>query len=145
MKVLLQRVKQANVSVNQQTVGEISQGLLLFIGVEQDDCRQTVDKLVTKVTKYRVFSDEHGKMNLSVLDIAGECLAVSQFTLAAQTNKGLRPGFSTAMAPAESESLFDYFVEQLRSQVEKVATGRFGEDMQVSLVNDGPVTFMLEA
>ncbi len=144
MKALIQRVTGAKVVVAGQTVGEIEQGLLVLIGVNKDDTKQHADKLLHKLLKYRVFSDQQGKMNLSLLDIEGGLLLVPQFTLAADTRKGLRPSFSSAKPPAEGEQLFDYLVTQAKADYTKVQTGVFGADMQVHLINDGPVTFMLE-
>jgi D-aminoacyl-tRNA deacylase len=144
MKGLIQRVSRASVSVAGETVGEINQGILLLLGVERDDDEKSVDKLLHKLLNYRIFSDADGKMNLSVSDIEGGVLVVSQFTLAADTRKGLRPGFSTAAAPATAEALYEQFVDKLRQKNNKVATGIFAADMNVELVNDGPVTFLLE-
>ncbi|WP_312936191.1 D-aminoacyl-tRNA deacylase [Pseudomonas sp.] len=144
MKGLLQRVREARVEVDGQTVGAVGQGLMVLVAVEPNDTREHADKLLHKLLNYRVFSDPHGKMNLSLKDIAGGLLLVSQFTLAADTRSGLRPGFSTAAPPALAVELFDYLVQQARAQHEGVATGQFGADMQVHLVNDGPVTFMLQ-
>lgn len=147
MKGLIQRVSHAQVVVESRTIGAIDQGLLLLLGIEKNDTQKHADKLLDKLLNYRVFSDAEQRMNLSVSDIAGGVLAVSQFTLAAETKKGLRPGFSTAMPPAEAEALYDYFVAQLNlrfKEIGSVATGSFGADMKVSLCNDGPVTFLLE-
>lgn len=144
MRGLIQRVKQANVVVDGETVGEIDQGILLLLGVEKGDALPNAERLLQKVLSYRIFSDNEGKMNRSVSDIAGGLLIVSQFTLAADTRKGTRPGFSTAAAPGDAESLYNQFVEMARVTHTKVATGIFAADMQVSLVNDGPVTFLLE-
>jgi D-tyrosyl-tRNA(Tyr) deacylase len=147
MRALIQRVTQASVSVDQQVGGQIDQGLLLLLGVQKNDTQQQADKLLQKIINYRVFSDVDEKMNLSLLDIAGGLLIVSQFTLAADTKKGLRPGFSSAAEPEVARSLYDYFVAQARKEsiTENVQTGVFAADMQVALVNDGPVTFLLEA
>ncbi|MCV6621670.1 MAG: D-aminoacyl-tRNA deacylase [Cellvibrionaceae bacterium] len=146
MKGLIQRVSHANVVVAGEEVGAIEQGILLLLGIEKDDSKEQADKLLDKLLKYRIFSDEQERMNLSVSDIEGGVLAISQFTLAAETKKGLRPGFSTAKPPAEAEELYNYFVSRLQEKHQgKVATGEFGADMKVSLCNDGPVTFMLEA
>ncbi len=145
MRGLIQRVSRASVSVAGECIGEIDQGLLLLLGVERDDSRASADKLLKKLLAYRVFSDAEGKMNLNVAQVEGGVLAVSQFTLAADTSKGLRPGFSTAASPDLARELYDYFVEQLRSAHPKVATGQFAADMQVALVNDGPVTFLLSS
>lgn len=144
MIALIQRVKQAKVDIDNQTVGEIKQGLLVLLGVEKTDTPALADKLLKKVTNYRVFSDNEGKMNLSLQDIQGELLVVSQFTLAADTSKGLRPGFSVAAAPSDAQALYQYFVEASKALGFNTQTGEFGADMQVSLVNDGPVTFSLK-
>lgn len=144
MKGLLQRVTQARVEVEGQIVGAIDQGLLVLVGIEpQDDCA-SADRLLHKLLNYRVFSDAEGRMNCSVQDVQGGLLLVSQFTLAADTRKGLRPGFSTAAPPQQAAELFDYLLEQARTAWPQVATGRFAADMQVHLVNDGPVTLLLE-
>lgn len=144
MKGLIQRVKTASVSVDGDTVGAIEQGLLLLLGVEAEDTEEQAEKLLDKVTRYRVFSDDSGRMNLSLNDIGGELLVVSQFTLVADTKKGLRPSFSSAASPAHGELIYQHFVDQARALLkDSLATGQFGTDMQVSLVNDGPVTFML--
>lgn len=140
---LIQRVKKARVEVNAECVGEIEQGMLLLLGIEKTDTQLTADKLIDKVLAYRIFADDQGKMNSSLQQINGGILVVSQFTLVADTRKGLRPGFSSAAPPADAERLYEYFVAQLRLKHTKVATGIFAADMQVSLVNDGPVTFML--
>ena len=144
MKGLLQRVSQARVEVASEIVGGIDQGLLVLVGVEPQDDRASADRLLHKLLNYRVFSDAEGRMNCSVQDVQGGLLLVSQFTLAADTRKGLRPGFSTAAPPQQAAELFDYLVRQAREQWPQVATGRFGADMQVHLVNDGPVTLLLE-
>ncbi len=144
MKGLIQRVSHAKVVVDGEVVGAIEKGLLLLLGVEQTDTEQQADKLLNKVLNYRIFADEQGKMNLSVKDIGGGLLVVSQFTLAAETKKGLRPSFSSAANPALAEQLYQYFVSQAQQQHSIVATGIFAADMKVSLCNDGPVTFMLE-
>lgn len=144
MKALIQRVANAKVVIAEETVGAIEQGLLVLVGVEKDDSEQHADKLVQKLLNYRVFSDQQGKMNLSLMDIEGGLLLVPQFTLAADTRKGLRPSFSSAKPPTDGEALFNYVVAQARAKHASVATGVFGADMQVHLVNDGPVTFMLE-
>lgn len=146
MKGLLQRVSQASV-VNQdtgETLGAIQQGVLLLVGVQRQDTEAEADKLLHRVLNYRIFSDAQGKMNNSLLDVGGGLLIVSQFTLAADTSKGLRPGFSVAAAPELGETLYNYLVQQAATQVPQLGTGRFGANMAVSLVNDGPVTFLLE-
>jgi D-tyrosyl-tRNA(Tyr) deacylase len=145
MRGLIQRVSQASVSVDNNIVGQIDQGLLLLLGVKKNDTQQQVDKLLQKIVKYRVFSDPQGKMNNSLLDIGGSLLIVSQFTLAADTQKGLRPSFSSAAEPASAKDLYDCFVEQAKAiSGIGLQTGIFAADMQVSLINDGPVTFLLE-
>ena len=144
MRGLIQRVQFANVKVDGETVGEIEEGLLLLLGVEKNDDQAKADKLLDKVLKYRVFSDQDGKMNLGLKDTGGGLLVVSQFTLVADTRKGLRPSFSSGASPEHGEKMYDYFVERACSLHHKVATGRFGADMKVSLLNDGPVTFNLE-
>lgn len=127
-----------------EVVGAIDQGLLVLLAVEPGDTRASADKLLHKLLNYRVFSDPQGKMNLSLADTGGGLLLVSQFTLAADTRSGLRPSFSTAAPPALAEELFDYVVAQAQQLHGQVATGRFGADMKVHLVNDGPVTFLLQ-
>lgn len=143
MKALLQRVKSASVDVDGLRVGEISNGLLIFLGVEKEDSKEHADKLLKRILSYRIFSDLEGKMNLNVMQSEGEILVVSQFTLVADTKKGTRPGFSKGASPQLGEELYDYFCVQSGKEI-KTATGQFGADMQVSLINDGPVTFMLE-
>lgn len=145
MLALLQRVKHARVEVGGVVVGSIGPGLLVFLGVERDDTQAEADRLLRKLLAYRVFSDADGKMNLSVQDAGGGLLLVSQFTLAADTGKGLRPSFSSAKPPAEAEQLYEYVLQQARLSHSPVAAGRFGADMQVALINDGPVTFLLRA
>ena len=144
MIALIQRVKSAAVTVDSETVGAIGRGILALIGVQRGDTTASADRLLERVLTYRIFSDEQGKMNLSLRDIQGELLLVSQFTLAADTQKGTRAGFSRAAAPEEAKRLFDYFLDRARASHGTVAAGVFGADMQVSLVNDGPVTFWLE-
>jgi len=144
MKGLLQRVKGARVEVAGEVLGAVDQGLLVLVAVEPGDTRANADKLLHKLLNYRVFSDAEGKMNLSLAGIDGGLLLVSQFTLAADTRSGLRPGFSTAAGPALAEELFSYLLNQARRMHRCVETGRFGADMQVCLINDGPVTYMLQ-
>ncbi|MBJ2250465.1 D-tyrosyl-tRNA(Tyr) deacylase [Pseudomonas sp. MF6772] len=144
MKGLLQRVRGARVEVAGQVVGAIDQGLLVLVAVEPSDTAASADKLLHKLLNYRVFSDDEGKMNLSLKDIGGGLLLVSQFTLAADTKSGLRPSFSTAAPPALGEALFEHLLSQAQQLHGTVASGRFGADMQVHLVNDGPVTFLLQ-
>lgn len=144
MKGLIQRVASASVTVEGEVIGEIGVGLVLLLGVEKLDGEAEADKLIDKILRYRVFPDAEGKMNCSVSDINGGILVVSQFTLAADTKKGLRPSFSTAEEPKLAEAIYTYFVKRLHERWQNVATGIFAADMQVGLVNDGPVTFMLE-
>ncbi|WP_373820229.1 D-aminoacyl-tRNA deacylase [Glaesserella sp.] len=143
MIALIQRVKWAKVEVENQTVGEIATGLLVLLGVEQDDDQTKADKLLEKVLHYRIFSDKQGKMNLNVQQANGALLVVSQFTLAADTHKGLRPSFSKGAAPSAAESLYQYFHQRAATKIH-TQTGQFAAEMQVSLQNDGPVTFWLQ-
>lgn len=145
MKALIQRVRHARVEVAGEVVGAIDQGLLVLVGVEREDDQARADKLLHKLLRYRVFADDEGRMNRSLSDIGGGLLLVSQFTLAADTRSGLRPGFSSAAAPELGEALYDYLVQQARACHREVGCGRFGADMQVHLQNDGPVTFLLES
>lgn len=145
MKIVLQRVKNASVTVDGEKISEIGLGLLLLVGVANGDTETEADWLAEKVSALRVFADDAGKMNLSVTATRGEVLAVSQFTLLADTRKGKRPSFIGAAPPGEAEPLFDYFCESLRaSGVSSVKTGLFGAMMDVALTNDGPVTLLLE-
>ncbi|SAK44057.1 D-tyrosyl-tRNA(Tyr) deacylase [Caballeronia fortuita] len=144
MIALIQRVKRADVRVGERVTGAIGAGLLALVCAERGDNEAAADKLLAKVLGYRVFSDAAGKMNLSVQSVGGGLLLVSQFTLAADTNSGLRPSFTPAAPPDEGKRLFDYFVTRARAQHPVVETGEFGAEMQVSLVNDGPVTFWLQ-
>ena len=145
MIALLQRVTQASVNVGDETIGAIGHGLMVLIGVERGDTEAQADRLLQRLLGYRVFADADDKMNLSVADIKGGLLLVPQFTLAADTRKGARPSFSSAAPPARGAALFDYLLGCAQSLHAPVAAGRFGADMQVSLTNDGPVTFWLEA
>jgi len=142
---LLQRVSEASVEVGGECVGRIGRGLAVLVGVERGDGPAQAERLLERLLGYRVFPDEEGKMNLSLTDIGGGLLLVPQFTLAADTRKGMRAGFSTAADPAEGEQLFDRLVSIARSRHPEVQTGRFGAHMRVALVNDGPVTFWLRA
>jgi D-tyrosyl-tRNA(Tyr) deacylase len=144
MIALIQRVSSAKVEVDGEIVGQIGKGLLVLLGVEKDDDRQKADKLAEKVLNYRVFSDADDKMNLNVQQVAGEVLVVSQFTLVADTQKGLRPSFSKGATPSLANELYEYFAQKCGEKV-KVECGRFAADMQVSLVNEGPVTFWLNS
>lgn len=144
MKVLIQRVSEARVAVGGETVGEIGRGVLALVGLEPDDDVPQLEKMLNKLLNYRIFADAEGRMNCSLKDVEGGLLLVSQFTLAADTRSGLRPGFSTAAAPERAELLFARFVEMAQHAWPEVACGQFGADMQVSLTNDGPVTFLLQ-
>ncbi len=145
MKALLQRVTAASVSVSGEEVGRIGRGLVVFVGVANGDTVKDVQYLVNKTLNLRIFTDEEGKFNLSVLDMKGELLVVSQFTLMADTKRGRRPSFSEAAPSAEAEVLFNQFVEQIRTSGLKVETGRFQQYMQVEIHNDGPVTILLDS
>ena len=142
---LLQRVTQAAVSVNGETVGQIGRGILVLVGVERGDDERHVNRLLERILGYRLFPDESGKMNLSVKDIGGDLMLVPQFTLAADTDKGMRPSFTPAANPEEGKRLFLQLVKSARARHAPVAAGIFGADMQVTLTNDGPVTFSLQA
>lgn len=145
MKALIQRVTQASVCIDQQVVGEIQQGLLVFLGVEKRDTEEDAEWLLNRILHYRIFADEAGKMNLGLQEAKGGLLVVSQFTLAADTRKGLRPGFSCAADPTRGELLYNHFLAAAHAAHTPVASGCFGANMQVQLINDGPVTFMLES
>ncbi|MTH47021.1 D-aminoacyl-tRNA deacylase [Intestinirhabdus alba] len=144
MIALIQRVTGASVTVAGDVTGEIGPGLLILLGVEKEDNEQKANRLCERVLGYRIFSDAEGKMNLNVRQAGGSVLVVSQFTLAADTGRGMRPGFSRGAAPEHAEALYDYFVARCREQGVATQTGRFAADMQVALVNDGPVTFWLQ-
>ncbi|HEY9050029.1 MAG TPA: D-aminoacyl-tRNA deacylase [Gammaproteobacteria bacterium] len=145
MIALIQRVTSANVRVNGEEIARIDNGLLAFIGVEKNDNEKQAKRLVERIVAYRVFEDADGKMNLGLKDVGGQLLLVSQFTLAADTKKGMRPSFSSAAPPEEGRKWFDYVVGLCRQEIDVVATGQFGANMQVGLINDGPVTFWLES
>ena len=145
MKALLQRVTGASVSIGEEVVGRIGMGLVVFLGVASGDTEKDAQYLAQKIASLRIFADEEGKFNLSALDINGELLLVSQFTLLADTRKGRRPSFVEAAPPAQAGELFDYFVEQTRATGLRVETGRFQSYMQVEIQNDGPVTVMLDS
>jgi D-tyrosyl-tRNA(Tyr) deacylase len=140
---LIQRVSWAKVEVDEQLIGQIEQGILVLVGMEKDDQLDQADKLLHRLLNYRLFADSDDKMNLSVQDIHGGLLLVPQFTLAANTKKGLRPSFSSAKPPSEAEPLFHYLLNQAKKQYNTVESGQFGADMKVSLLNDGPVTFSI--
>ncbi len=144
MIALLQRVSEASVTVDGKIVGSIGQGLMVLVCAERGDTEQQADVLLNRLLGYRVFYDENGKMNLSLTAVQGGLLLVPQFTLAADTNSGTRPSFSPAATPEEGKRLFDYFVQQAKTKHPQVETGKFGADMKVALVNDGPVTFWLQ-
>ncbi|WP_336983460.1 MULTISPECIES: D-aminoacyl-tRNA deacylase [unclassified Cedecea] len=144
MIALIQRVTRASVTVEGEVTGEIGPGLLVLLGVEKEDNEQKANRLCERVLGYRIFSDEQGKMNLNVQQAGGSLLVVSQFTLAADTERGMRPSFSGGAAPQQAETLYEYFVERCKQQGIDAPTGRFAADMQVSLINDGPVTFWLQ-
>jgi D-tyrosyl-tRNA(Tyr) deacylase len=143
MIAVMQRDASASVAVGGECIAEIGRGLLVLLGVERGDRRVHADRMIERLLTYRVFSDDTGRMNLSVADVGGGVLLVPQFTLAADTHKGTRPSFSSAAPPELGERLFEFLVEQAAARHERVATGRVGADMQVALVNDGPVTFVL--
>jgi len=145
MIALLQRVSRAEVTVDGETVGSIGTGLLVFIGVRPIDDEASAKRLLARLLQYRVFPDDAGKMNLSLIQVKGQLLLVPQFTLAADTAKGLRPGFSTAAPPEQGRRLFDFLVEAARDELGAVEAGSFGSHMQVALTNDGPVTIWLES
>ncbi|MCC5881882.1 MAG: D-tyrosyl-tRNA(Tyr) deacylase [Halomonas sp.] len=145
MKALIQRVRRASVTVDGRIVGAIDHGLLALVGVEKGDDQAAAERLLHKLLRYRVFSDEAGKMNLDLQQVEGGLLLVSQFTLAADTRKGLRPSFSSAAPPADGERLFHYLLERARAAWPRVESGEFAANMQVELINDGPVTFLLES
>ena len=144
MRVLLQRVIKASVTVEKKEISSIDAGFLALVGIEKNDTKQTVEYLAKKTANLRIFEDENGKMNLSILDTKGKILAVSQFTLAGDTANGNRPGFENAAKPEIAKPMYEYFVECLRGYGIDFCCGIFQADMQVSLINDGPVTFMLE-
>ena len=144
MIALIQRVSEARVMVAGETIGNIGPGIVALIGVEKADTEATATRLLERILGYRIFADNEQKMNLSLRDISGGLLLVPQFTLAANTSKGMRPSFTSAAAPVDGERLFSYLVQQAKQQHQPVATGQFGADMKVSLINDGPVTFWLQ-
>ncbi len=144
MRALIQRVTEASVTVDEEIIGKIGPGLLILVCAMQGDTEAQADKLAAKVAKLRIFKDEADKMNRSLLDVGGAALVVSQFTLAADTRSGNRPGFSTAAPPDEGKRLYTYFADRMAAQGVPVQTGRFAADMKVALVNDGPITIWME-
>ena len=144
MRGLIQRVTEASVAVGGETIGEIGPGLLVLLGVERGDEQAQADRMMEKLLGYRIFPDVEGRMNRSVTAVGGGVLLVSQFTLVADTSRGMRPGFSAAADPRQAEQLYDYLCRELLGRCDKFASGRFAANMQVALVNDGPVTFLLE-
>lgn len=144
MKIVIQRVSSASVEVDKKIVGEIGKGYLLLLGVGEDDNKEILDKYIDKIIKLRIFEDENGKTNLSLKDVGGEILIVSQFTLYANCKKGNRPSFTNAGKPDKAEELYEYAIEKIKGQLGKVETGVFGAHMNVSLVNDGPFTIVLD-
>ena len=145
MEALIQRVSEASVTVSSETVGSIGKGILLFLGIEKGDRESDIDYLVRKVLNLRIFEDREGKMNLSVRDIRGSVLVVSQFTLSADCGRGNRPSFDAAEAPGKAEELYAVFIDKIRESGVDVSTGSFGASMRVRLVNDGPVTILLDS
>jgi D-tyrosyl-tRNA(Tyr) deacylase len=146
MRVVIQRVKHCSVDVDQKIVGRISDGLLVLLGIEHDDTKEDLDYLCGKITNLRIFNDEQGVMNVSVKDINGEILVVSQFTLHASTKKGNRPSYIKAAHPNQAQPMYEEFVNQLQKELSKpIQTGVFGADMQISLLNDGPVTIIMDS
>ena len=146
MKAVIQRVSNSKVDIEGKTVGEVGKGFMILLGVVEGDTKEDADKLLKKVPFLRIFEDENEKMNLSCLDVDGEMLVISQFTLAADCSHGRRPSFIGAAAPSEAIPLYEYFIQGLRDAgIKKVATGEFGADMKVSLINDGPVTIILDS
>lgn len=146
MRVLIQRVKKASVEIEEKVFSEINHGLLIFLGIEEEDRQEDIDWLVRKIARLRIFSDENQAMNLCVKDVDGDCLVVSQFTLHANTKKGNRPSFIKAARPESAIPLYEQFILQLEVEIEKkVATGSFGAMMDISLINDGPVTIWIDS
>ena len=144
MKILIQRVKQASVAIDNEVYSSISKGILALVGIEKNDTKEFAEKLAQKIVNLRIFPDDNDKMNRSLIDIKGEMLIVSQFTLCGDCKKGTRPSFDKSAPPDIANELYEYFIEQVKNKGIKTGTGKFGAMMEVSLVNDGPVTFMLE-
>lgn len=145
MKFLIQRTSNASVSINKECIGKIGKGYLVLIGISNEDNKETADKMINKMIKLRIFEDQNGKTNLSLADVKGELLLVSQFTLYADTKHGNRPGFTTAGKPEYAEPLYNYIVEECRNLVPVVEKGCFGADMEITLTNDGPFTIILDS
>ena len=145
MRIVIQRVLKARVRINKRTVGKIKSGLVVFIGIFNGDTNDEVDFLAEKIISLRIFNDNSNKMNLSVFDVQGSILAISQFTLCASTNHGRRPSYLDAMAPNQSKNLYDYLTAKLKETGLDIQTGVFGADMEVDLINDGPATFVLDS
>ena len=145
MRAVIQRAKDACVRVENEVVGEISHGLVVFVGVEDEDTREDIDYLVRKISNLRIFEDEDDKMNLSVKDVEGDILSISQFTLHAETKKGNRPSFTGAAKPDHAEALYMQFNDALSEKELRVATGKFGEHMEIDFINDGPVTILIDS
>ena len=146
MKAVIQRVLQSDVKIDGRIAGEIGKGYMILLGVVDGDSKEDADKLIKKIPVLRIFEDENGKMNLSCLDVGGEILVISQFTLCADCSHGRRPSFTKSAPPSEANALYEYFVEGLKATgIKKVQTGEFGADMKVSLINDGPVTIILDS
>ena len=145
MRFVIQRVTRSSVSVDGTTIGKIGKGFLVLIGISQEDTQETADKLVKKMTGLRIFEDENGKTNLSLADVGGELLLISQFTLYANCKKGNRPSFTEAGSPEKANALYEYIIQACREKVPVVETGSFGAEMEVSLVNDGPFTILLDS
>lgn len=145
MRVVIQRVSEASVTINASIYGQIKQGFVLLLGIEEADTKEDADWLVQKITQMRIFSDEEGKMNLSLKDSKGTLLIISQFTLHASTKKGNRPSFIKAARPEQAIPLYEYFIESCKNEIQDVQTGIFGADMKVFLVNDGPVTIVMDS
>jgi D-aminoacyl-tRNA deacylase len=144
MLALLQRVTFANIAIDQQIIGAIAQGILVFLAFEPNDTTKQADRLIDRILNYRIFVDHNDRMNLSVKNINGGILLIPQFTLAANTDKGMRPSFTSAATPQLGKELFDYFVTKMQQSYQKIACGKFGANMQITLCNDGPVTFILK-
>jgi len=145
MRFVIQRVKHASVAVDGETVGKIDEGYMVLIGIAKDDTRETADRLLAKMLKLRIFSDENGKTNLSLSDVGGQLLLISQFTLYADCRHGNRPGFTDAAGPDEANALYEYIIEEAKKSVPVVEKGIFGADMKVDLLNDGPFTIILDS